>query len=88
LKDLIEKAQDTNVATQYREQAEKVSQQMSGNIKKQMTNGIDNASCVVVFITKRYVSKVASNEAEDNCQLEFNYACMRKSAIPRPSRWE
>jgi hypothetical protein len=33
LKDLIEKAQDTNVANQYREQAEKISQQMSGNIK-------------------------------------------------------
>lgn len=33
IKDLIEKAQDTNVANQYREQAEKISQQMSGNIK-------------------------------------------------------
>ncbi len=33
LKDLIEKAQDTNVAQQYREQAEKISQQMSGSIK-------------------------------------------------------
>ena len=33
LKYLIEKAQDTNVANQYREQAEKINQQMSGNIK-------------------------------------------------------
>lgn len=33
IKDLIEKAQDTSVAPAYREQAEKVSQQMSGNIK-------------------------------------------------------
>ncbi len=33
LKNLIEKAQDTSVANQYREQAEKLSQKMSGNIK-------------------------------------------------------
>lgn len=33
VKDLIEKAQDTNVADAYKERAEKISQQMSGNIK-------------------------------------------------------
>ncbi len=33
LRNLIEKAQDTNVANQYREAAEKLSSQMSGNIK-------------------------------------------------------
>lgn len=33
LNNLIEKAQDTTVAPQYRDQAEKVRQQMSGNIK-------------------------------------------------------
>ena len=33
VKELIEKAQDTNVADAYRERAEKISQQMSGNIK-------------------------------------------------------
>lgn len=33
LKGLIEKAQDTSVAPQYRDAAEKLSQQMSGNIK-------------------------------------------------------
>lgn len=51
-----------------------------GNIKKQMVAGIDNAQCVVVFITKRYTEKVAGDNAEDNCQLEFNYAALRKTA--------
>lgn len=54
-------------------------EQMQGNIKKQMVSGIDNAQCVVVFITKRYVEKVQGDNAEDNCQLEFNYAGLRKS---------
>jgi len=33
LRNLIEKAQDTNVANSYRDLAEKISSQMSGNIK-------------------------------------------------------
>lgn len=33
LRGLIEKAQDTSVATEYREQAEKLTSKMSGNIK-------------------------------------------------------
>ena len=45
-----------------------------------MVAGIDNAQCVVVFITKRYTEKVAGDNAEDNCQLEFNYAALRKTA--------
>lgn len=55
------------------------SEQMQGNIKKQMTKGIDNAQCVVVFVTKRYMEKVDGDNANDNCQLEFNYATNRKS---------
>lgn len=45
-----------------------------------MASGIDNAQCVVVFITKRYVDKVGGTNPEDNCQLEFNYAARRKGA--------
>lgn len=55
-------------------------EQMTGNIKKQMVQGIDNSNCVVVFITKRYVQKVCSENAGDNCQLEFNYASLQKTA--------
>jgi hypothetical protein len=45
-----------------------------------MVAGIDNAQCVVVFITKRYTEKVAGDNAEDNCQLEFNNTALRKTA--------
>eukprot|EP01041_Mallomonas_annulata_P000121 gene121-181_t len=39
-----------------------------------MSKGIDSCQLVLVFITKNYVQKVASNNAADNCKLEFNYA--------------
>ena len=44
-----------------------------------MVQGIDNANCVVVFITRRYVEKVSGENASDNCQLEFNYAGLQKT---------
>lgn len=56
------------------------SEKTQGNIKKQMVSGIENAQCVVVFITKRYNEKVSGDNGEDNCQLEFNYAAMRKTS--------
>lgn len=56
------------------------SEQMEGNVKKQMAMGIDNAQCIIAFITKRYIDKVGGLNAEDNCQLEFNYAARRKTA--------
>ena len=55
------------------------SEKMKGNIKDQMTAGIDKASCVVVCVTRRYCEKVAGNNAEDNCKLEFMYASRRKT---------
>ena len=56
------------------------SEKMEGNVKKKMIQGIENAYCIVVFITKRYMDKVNSDNAEDNCQLEFNYSSRRKTA--------
>lgn len=57
------------------------SEKMTGNVKDKMTEGIDNATVIVVCITKRYVEKVAQKQnAEDNCKLEFNYAANRKTA--------
>ncbi|RQM18898.1 hypothetical protein B5M09_009786 [Aphanomyces astaci] len=55
-------------------------EKMEGNVKKQMIHGIDNARAIVVFVTQRYIDKVGGNNAEDNCQLEFNYAARRKTA--------
>ena len=42
------------------------SEQMEGNVKKQMALGIDNAQCIIAFITKRYIDKVGGFNAEDN----------------------
>ncbi|KAF0685614.1 Aste57867_22543 [Aphanomyces stellatus] len=55
-------------------------EKMEGNVKKQMIHGIDNARVIVVFVTQRYIDKVGGSNAEDNCQLEFNYAARRKTA--------
>jgi hypothetical protein len=58
---------------------------MHGNIKEQMQRGIDYASCIVVFITQRYMNKVAGkgeNGELDNCRYEFNHIANTKA----PSR--
>jgi hypothetical protein len=49
---------------------------MHGNIREQMQKGIDYASCVVVFITERYIDKVGGKGDSgemDNCRFEFNH---------------
>ena len=55
-------------------------EKMEGNVKQKMVEGIDNASCVVVFITKQYIDKVGGPNPEDNCQLEFGYSARRKTS--------
>ncbi|KAF0693937.1 Aste57867_15157 [Aphanomyces stellatus] len=55
-------------------------EKMEGNVKQQMIHGIDYARVIVVFVTQRYIDKVGGSNAEDNCQLEFNYAARRKTA--------
>lgn len=56
------------------------SDRMKGNIIQQMCSGIDNAQCIIVFVTKKYMEKVGGTNANDNCQLEFQYALRQKSA--------
>ena len=49
-------------------------ERMKGDINQAMTNGIDDSATVVVFITERYVMKVAGkgpNGDDDNCRKEF-----------------
>jgi len=47
---------------------------MTGDIVQKMCHGIENSDVVVVFVTQRYLEKVASDNTKDNCQLEFKYA--------------
>ena len=53
---------------------------MEGNIVKQMCAGIDKSVVCVVFITRRYVQKVASDNNADNCKKEFEYTDRRLTA--------
>jgi endonuclease YncB( thermonuclease family) len=48
--------------------------QLSGNIRFKMAEGIDNTKCAIVFITKEYRDKVNGIDMKDNCKYEFSYA--------------
>ena len=53
-------------------------EQMVGSVREKMMEGIDNAGCVVVFVTEVYRDKVNSKNKRDNCCFEFNYAFDKK----------
>ena len=60
-------------------------EEMRGDINASMTDGIDDSATVLVFITERYIMKVAGkgpNGHNDNCKMEFDYGCLRKGALP------
>ena len=55
---------------------------MVGHIDNMMAKGIDESDIILVFITKIYMEKVAS-EGHDNCKGEFTYATNKnKKMIP------
>ena len=47
---------------------------INGNIRFKMAEGIDNTKCFIAFITKEYRDKVNSKDMKDNCKYEFSYA--------------
>jgi hypothetical protein len=50
-------------------------------VVEQMVAGIDDSAICVVFVTKRYLDKVAQREnPNDNCKREFGYAVRKKTA--------
>ena len=56
-------------------------EKMKGRIKQKMIDGIDRCACVVVFITKNYISKASGsgeNGDKDNCFFEFDHAAQTK----------
>eukprot|EP01032_Pedospumella_encystans_P034357 gene34357-38838_t len=67
-------------------------------VVQQVCSGIDKSRCMVAFLTKSYIERVAKNSPTDNCSLEFNYNLRRKhphNIIPvvmereiiDPSKW-
>ena len=53
---------------------------MTGDIVKQMSQGIEETKGVLVFITRQYLDKVTGEDASDNCKLEFEYATRNKTS--------
>ena len=52
-------------------------EQMTGDVREKMGEGIDTTRTMVVFITERYIEKVAGKGKagdKDNCKYEFNYS--------------
>jgi len=48
-----------------------------------MTNGIENARIVIVFVTGEYIKKVGGmgrNGTNDNCKVESDYSVRQKKA--------
>eukprot|EP01031_Cornospumella_fuschlensis_P024391 gene24391-29487_t len=55
---------------------------MHGDIQQQMADGIDHAACVIVFVTERYMDKVAGKGERgelDNCLFEFSHLSTSKA---------
>ncbi len=48
--------------------------QMCGNIRDKMAEGITHTQTVIVFVTERYLAKVNGLDARDNCKFELDYA--------------
>lgn len=54
---------------------------MKGDVQQQMGDGIDNCGCIIVFVTMRYMDKVAGKGEKkelDNCLYEFSHASQTK----------
>ena len=47
---------------------------LSGDIVDQITKGIEQTKCVIVFMTQKYLEKVNGGNATDFCQIEFCHA--------------
>ena len=55
-------------------------QQMRDDVVQRMIEGIDQSSVIVCCLTTKYIEKVASGNASDNCFKEFSYASRVKPA--------
>ena len=54
------------------------SERMVGNVRKMMTDGIENTQVVIVFITDKYRQKINDVDLRDNCKYEFKHSFEQK----------
>ena len=52
---------------------------LTGDIVQKISQGIEQTKGVLIFITRRYLEKVAGEDPSDYCQLEFEYATRNKT---------
>ena len=55
-------------------------ERMRGQVRKTMTDGIDNSALIIVFITRTYIEKVNQGDTVDNCCFEFGYGMDQKNS--------
>jgi hypothetical protein len=49
-------------------------EKLNGNIRDEITHGIENSNCMLIFLTKNYHEKVNSMNPQDYCYFEVNFA--------------
>lgn len=54
-------------------------ERLTGEIETKISKGIEQTKGVIVFITRKYLKKVASENCGDYCRLEFQYASRKKT---------
>lgn len=76
---IIERVQKMNLALKARGLMTWMGERGTGQqVVQQVCSGIDKSRCMVAFLTKSYIERVAKNSPTDNCSLEFNYNLRRK----------
>jgi hypothetical protein len=78
-RNIVERVQRVNKALKARGLLTWMGEKGTGQqVVQQVCSGIDKSRCMICFVTKGYLNRVASNNPTDNCSLEFNYTLRRK----------
>ena len=98
-RNIVEKVERFNAALKARGLMTWMAERGTGQqVIQQVCSGIDKSRCMITFLTKGYIDRVAKNNPTDTCSMEFNYNLRRKhphNVIPAvlekeildPSKW-
>lgn len=78
-RNIVERVQRINLALKARGLMTWLGEKGPGQqVVQQVCSGIDKSRCMITFLTKGYIDRVAKNNPTDHCSLEFNYNLRRK----------
>lgn len=78
-RNIVERVQRMNLALKARGLMTWMGEKGTGQqVVQQVCSGIDKSRCMIAFLTRSYIERVAKNSPTDNCSLEFNYNLRRK----------